>query len=174
LSSQVLYALQMNEQERYWAFLVQTYGHTRYLHKYLERCESIDRNISMYTAIASSASIGGWVIWQQAGWVWGTIIAISQVIGAIRKFLPYSTQAEKLRSLDSHYARLLTRIEGEWFRVRSSLLTEAEINDLITRFKTEQDEIEDATFSTVTLPDKKRLLTKAGADTVNHFKSYDG
>jgi len=164
----------MTERDRYWTYFVQTYGHSRYLYKYLEKCEGIDRRISMFSAIASSSSIGGWVIWKEIGWVWGTIIAISQVITAIKNFLPYARRADLLRTLTISYARLVTRVEGEWYPVSSGSLPDKKINDLLLKFKTEQDAIEEKLFSKVTLPTEKNLLLQAGEDTKSYFKRHYG
>jgi len=164
----------MTERNRYWTYFVQTYGHSRYLYKYLEQCEEIDRRISMFAAIASSTSIGGWVIWKEIGWVWGAIIATSQVLTAIKNYLPYARRAELLRTLASSYSRLVTRIEGDWFKVNSGSLAEDKINDRLVKFKTEQDEIEEKLFSKITLPTKRKLLSQAAEDTKNHFRRHYG
>jgi hypothetical protein len=170
----VVIAESVSEQKRYWEFFVQTYGHSRYLHKYYEKCERIDRTFSMITAIASSSSIGGWVIWRHAAWVWGAIIAASQVITAVKSYLPYARRAELLRELSKSYAGLATRVEGDWFLVKSGALTEDKINKRILAFKKEQNEFEEKLFQKVTLPTEKNLLLEAEQDTKNYFARYYG
>jgi hypothetical protein len=126
----------------------------------------------MFAAIASSSSIGGWVIWKEVGWLWGMIIAVSQVTTAIKNYLPYAKRAELLRTLSISYARLVTRIEGDWFKVNSGSFTDEKINERLLKFKTEQDEIEERLFSKVTLPKKKNLLAEAAEDTKNYFRRH--
>jgi hypothetical protein len=162
----------MGEKQRYWVYLCQTYGHFRYLHYYRESMELLDRNLSIATAIASSVSIGSWAIWKDLGWLWGIFIAASQVIGAIKGFLPFARRAELLRDVSTAYANLATLIEGEWFKVKSS--SDKDINARLLKFQTEQDRIEEKLFSKVSLPKRKDLLAQAAEDTLIHLKRFYG
>lgn len=74
----------MSQQERYWRELDQLKVHIQYLDIYLEKTFVRDRNINIFLAIMSSASIGGWVVWQHYAFVWALLIAISQVINAVK------------------------------------------------------------------------------------------
>jgi hypothetical protein len=160
----------MDPRKRYWAYFQQTYGQSIYLHKYRERTENIDRTISVVTAITSSASIAGWAIWKDFGWLWGFFIAISQVITATKGLLPYARRAELLRNLSASYARLATLVEVEWESVRSGAASPKKINDLLRKFKKEQNEIEDKLFSKTTLPVVKELLDQSAKDTKRYLE----
>jgi hypothetical protein len=164
----------MNEQDRYWTFFVQTYGHSSYLAKYLEKCDRIDRIIAIVTAITSSASIAGWAIWQHLAGVWGCFIAFSQVIAAIKIYLPYSKQAEMLREAERSFVHLATRVEGQWFEVNSDSLTEKQVHEILYKFQLEKQEVESKLFAKVTLPLDKKLLDEASRATDDYFARYYG
>jgi hypothetical protein len=164
----------MSEQNRYWQYFVETYGHSRYLHKYYEKCERIDRAISIFMAIATNGSVAGWLIWKHVAWVWAVVIAVSQLINAVKGLLPYSKRKELLRDASQSYAQLVTGIEGDWHSVKSGSLSEAKISKRILKFKTKQDGIENKIFQKGILPEEKRLLSEAKEDTKNHFKRHYG
>jgi hypothetical protein len=111
----------------------------------------------MTAAVTSSASIAGWAIWQKASWLWAMIIAASQVLSAIRSYLPFARRAEVLKEATPSYNSLLARIECQWFHVSEGLLSEMEINDLISQFHKEQSDIDDRIFSKVTLTERADL-----------------
>ena len=162
------------QQQRYWSYFAQNYAHTRYLHYYREKSEEIERVIAVCSAITSSASIAGWAIWQKYGWFWAVIIAASQVLSATRSHLPYARRAEILRETASAFKALTLRIEGNWFRIQQGMLSEEEINDLITLFHKEQFDIEDKLFSKITLATRPDLLVLAETDTQQYFATYYG
>ena len=160
------------QQQRYWTYLVQTFGQARYLHLYRETSEETERRIAMCCAVTSSASIAGWAIWQHLSWLWGVIIAASQVLSAVRRYLPYARRAEVLRDAASGIKGLAMRIEANWFRVAEGILTEGEINDLITQLQKEQFDIEDRLFSKITLGTRPDLLSAAEQTTADYFATY--
>ena len=78
-------------QQRYWKELYQLKVHTNYLELYLESSTNVDRGMNIFLAITSSSSICGWAVWQQYSFVWGAAIAASQLITAIKGFLPFKS-----------------------------------------------------------------------------------
>ena len=50
-------------QEQYWKEIYQLKTHIGFVELQLERSEGIDRALKIVLAIASSSSIGAWVIW---------------------------------------------------------------------------------------------------------------
>lgn len=158
------------QQQRYWNYLVQTIGHSRYLQYYHEKSEETERNISICAAITSSASIAGWAMWKDLSWLWATIIASSQVLSAIRVHLPFARRAEVLREATSAFKSLAGRIEGKWFRVQDGQLSEDEISELINQFRQEQLEIENKTFAKVTLKERADLLALAEKQTLQYIE----
>lgn len=48
--------------------------------------------LAVVRAVASSASIAGWVVWREFALVWGSIIAASQVVDATKEVFPFAQQ----------------------------------------------------------------------------------
>lgn len=58
-------------QEQYWKEIYQLKTHINFIELQLEKSENIDRGLNILLAIASSSSIGAWVIWTHLSWLWG-------------------------------------------------------------------------------------------------------
>lgn len=81
-------------QEKYWNYMVQIKAWTFYLDIYAEDSYKWDRRINIYGAIASSSSIAAWTIWRNWSFIWAAIIAISQVLTAIKQYLPFGRKVK--------------------------------------------------------------------------------
>lgn len=120
----------MNVQKNYWIEMDQTIFGREYIYLYLSSSEKIDFFIKLITAITSSSSIAAWVIWQQYSWVWGSLIATSQVISATKNFLPWEQRSKNLINLYNEYQLLIVEFERNWYDVATGYLTEKKIHDL--------------------------------------------
>lgn len=158
-------------QEKYWRYMVQVKARLFYLDMYEENSYKLDKYINMISAIAASSSIGAWVIWQQLSFLWSIIIAISQVINAIKIFLPYSTRRKVTISFLGDLKLLYNKIEYNWFKVSDGELTEEEINEMIFNFKDEYTNIENKNLKEETLPENERFVKIAAQKTDQYFEN---
>jgi hypothetical protein len=115
-------------QEQYWKEIYQLKTHIRFIELQLEKSENINRGLKIMLAIASSSSIGAWVIWNHLSWVWAGIIAFSQVISAINPYLPYKNRIKAYTSLLHELEELMIQAEFKWHSIAEGKLTESEIN----------------------------------------------
>lgn len=129
-------------QEKYWNYMVQTKSSVFYLDIYAEKTYKLERNINTICAIASSASIAAWAIWTEWAYFWGFVIAISQVLTAVKEFFPYARQLKMLKQFVEEMKFIYISMEQEWFRVAEGELTEDEINNLLFMYKKKVVELE--------------------------------
>src|SRR3989442_4975515 len=118
-------------QEQYWKELYELEVHANYIELYHQKSERWDNAINTFSAITSSSSIAGWVIWQQYSFVWGGIIALSQVISAIKMFLPYKARVNSLPRLLHELEEIFIDAERDWYKVSEGHLTEEQIHKLL-------------------------------------------
>src|SRR5690554_3221033 len=104
-------------QSQYWKEIYQLKVHIAFIELLLERSERIDRGLKMFLAIASSSSIGAWVIWKQLSWVWAAIIACSQVVSAIAQYLPYRHRIKAYSSLLNELEEIMIQAEFKWHAI---------------------------------------------------------
>lgn len=140
-----------------------------YLDLYAEDSYKWDKRINILGAIASSTSIAAWAIWQHLSFVWSLIIATSQVLTAIKSFLPYNKRLKILVPFIEDLKFLYNKIEFNWYNVASGEMTEEEINQLLYSFKDEFTNIENKNLKEETLLEKEDFQLIADKKTDLYF-----
>ena len=85
-----------------------------YIRRYRDRLGGWVTRLGTLKAIASSGGIAAWAIWREHAFVWGTIIAASQVADALKEVFPFT----KTHKAASEHAITLDSIfidaQSEW------------------------------------------------------------
>ncbi len=161
-------------QDRYWKELYQLRFHVNYLELYMEQSECIDKSVNIFLAVTSSSSICGWAIWNRCDFVWAVIIAMSQLVFAVKQFLPYRTRLKAISGILREFEELLTFYEMEWFSVAEGNLTDIEINKLQYKMRSKKIKILHKHLGVHTLPTKKKLPEKAKHIANTYIKNFYG
>ncbi|ENH2499084.1 hypothetical protein ABVY78_004684 [Vibrio parahaemolyticus] len=148
-------------QLRYWNLLKELKAQIAYLHGYVAKDEWTDKALSIFMAIASSASIATWALWKEHQMVWACIIALSQVITAIKPFLPYRKRLKAVSELNNQVQAIFLEAETIWYKVSEGLLTEEEIHEETVRLKGRILSAERASLNGIVLPRKNKLKAAA-------------
>lgn len=106
-----------------------------YLDIYAENDYKWDRKINIFNAIVSSTSIAAWTIWSELSFVWGAAIACSQILAAVKSFLPFNKRLKAITSFIIELKTIFVDIEHKWYLVANGEMTESEINDAIRDYK---------------------------------------
>jgi len=159
-------------QQRYWTELFQLKVHVNYIELMLAHSEGRERLIKIIIAIASSTSIGAWVIWKDYASVWASIIALSQVIAAVNPYLPYKERIKSYSSLLHEFEEILIFTELNWHGVSTGKFSEEEINKLQFEIRSRKQKSLKKHIQSTTIPENLRFLKKA-EDTANiYFQSF--
>lgn len=158
-------------QEKYWRYMVQIKAWIFYLDLYGENSYKWEKRINVFSAIVSSTSIAAWAIWQQLSFAWSFIIAISQVLSAIKGFLPYSRRLKSIVPFMEDLKFLYNRMEYTWFKVASGDMTEEEINEILYEFKNEYTNIENKHLKDETLLENEKFKKKSDMKTDAYFEN---
>lgn len=151
--------------------MVQIKAWTFYLDIYAEDSYKWDRRINMYGAIASSSSIAAWTIWQNWSFIWAAIIAISQVLTAIKQYLPFGRRLKYLQPFIEDMKLLYLKMERDWYTVAAGELSETEINGLLYSYKKECSGIESKYLKEEILVENVKYKNKADIKTEEYFKN---
>lgn len=162
----------MQYQEKYWRELDQLKIHVIYLEFYQEKNISLDRNINMFLAITSSSSIAGWAVWSQFSFVWASIIAISQVISAIKSYLPFSKRLKALQGITNDLEALFLAMESDWFAISEGQLQNEEIHKLHMNYKEKRRLIIHKYLASDPLPVRDTLLEQAKEQAKDYFNNF--
>ena len=100
------------------------------------------------------------------------VIMSSQVINAVKEYLPYKKRYHSLSTLSNDFNSLVLVMENDWYKVSHGLLTEDEINELHMDMKRKKHEATAKSFPDTSLPLKRRLLARADADTQLYVSTY--
>jgi hypothetical protein len=159
-------------QRMFWQEMTTLKRDARYIDLYLARTESIDRWIKALLAITASSSIAGWAIFQTYAFVWGVIVAASQVLQAVKEFLPYKSRLKALASLSTDLNTLSLLAEDQWFKVCGGRMYDDDIHDLRIALKKKKLAAVQKAFPTAGMPENSELATRAENETANYFSTY--
>lgn len=163
----------MNQQRIYWEEMLTTRRDARYVDFYLARTEVTDRCLKAFLAIAASTSIGGWIIFQKYAFIWASIVAASQVLQAVKEYLPYKTRLKALATLSQDLNSISFAAENHWYKVSSGSLYDDDVHDLRFELKQRKMAAVQKAFPASGLPEHKKLAAKAEREAVNYFEIYN-
>jgi hypothetical protein len=162
----------MDIQKMYWETLVQIKHDQNYVDLYLSRSTRINNSLNLFTALVSSSSIAGWAIWQKLSILWSIIIVVSQIINAIKDYLPFSRRVKNLTDIYIKLADLFSKMDFLWFDISNGKMTEDDIHERLYTFKAERDKIESRTIGNQYLPNNKSVRAKSYDLTEKYFCNY--
>ena len=158
-------------QQRYWNNLKELKTHVIYLHNYAAQSEWWDKAINIFLAITSSSSIAAWAVWQKYDLLWAFIIALSQVVTAVKPFLPYRQRLKAISELNDKIQEISLKSERNWYDVAEGELTEKEIHELCIALKNESLIAEIKFLKNLILPKKENLLKRAEKEADIYLKN---
>jgi hypothetical protein len=120
-------------QELYWNKMTDKRYQLIYINEYYDQCIRIQRMINIFLAVTSSGAIAAWAVWKGFPVIWAAIIAVSQVITAVKPYLPYEKRIDGLYDIINQYTIICNEMEAKWFYVSKGLITEEQINEQITQ-----------------------------------------
>jgi hypothetical protein len=142
--------------EKIWSNFIRTKYQALYLCYFNAYIRTFDRVANIIIAIASSGTIGAWLIWKQYPIIWASILGISQVTNIIKPLLPYLKDKEALAESYIFYETLHLDYERLWIE-----------------YEADEDE-QTATSKYFQLKDKElQVIDKLKSIKVNNYKKIE-
>ncbi len=91
--------------------------------------------LNAFLAITSSASIASWAIWSDYAMVWGCIIAISQVVTALKPIFPFSKHVHTLNTRCYKHEALFLELDNLWFNLKDGSISEEQAKIQLNHLK---------------------------------------
>ena len=139
----------------------------------VKKYQRLDRNVNIFLALASSGSIAAWAVWKEFPLVWSSIIALSQVIMAIKPFFPYYKITKELNSRCLKTDLLNIEYERFWNKIQRGKMTEDEMEQDYYDYRKTFAELlsfpDDLVFET-----SKRIESTANASMKTYLKTFHG
>jgi hypothetical protein len=115
------------QQQLYWAEMIELKVATAYIRRYRDYLGKRTTVLGTVKAIASSGGIAGWAIWRQYAFVWGVIIAASQVADALKEVFPFTKKHKAASEHTITLNGLFIDAQLEWENIFSGRYTDDEI-----------------------------------------------
>ncbi|MBM4385259.1 MAG: hypothetical protein FJ091_18055 [Deltaproteobacteria bacterium] len=156
-------------QQQYWTEMTEFGWESNYLLELIQRDETLHRRIDVILAVASSASISGWAIWSELGFVWAGVIAASQVIATVRHVFSLRERLHKCPRYRVELEQLLLAAERDWFDVAEGIVDERRIHEMRISLRERKAEAEYRCLGELTIPSDSTLSTRADQLTRDYF-----
>ncbi|MGA3040398.1 MAG: hypothetical protein ABSF54_06350 [Bryobacteraceae bacterium] len=161
------------QQNLYWNQMIELKVEAAYIRRYRDALGRKVTALATLKAIASSGGIAAWAIWKEYAFLWGTIIAASQVADALKEVFPF-TKAHKAAcdhaiSLNS----MFIDAQLEWESIFSGRYTDEQIMTRLHKLKKLQHETERKNFP-LGLATKEAFFAEAQQEAQAYFASTYG
>ncbi|HVA97588.1 MAG TPA: hypothetical protein VNG53_01735 [Bacteroidia bacterium] len=153
--------------DKIWIFLCDTQYKTFILTYIVDKFQKRERNINIILAIASSTSIGAWALWKQFPFLWSGIIVSSQVLAAIKSYLPYNKYVKEinLKLLRVEYTNI--ELEQLFYNLDYNITNENDAS--ISYFKIKKNLTDTLNFSDEIIFNVAESIKKKAKDDMSNF-----
>ena len=161
------------EQEFYWGQLVELKALSFVVRRYRDDQAWWVRCIGIIKALATSGTIAGWAIWKDYAFVWGIILALSQLLDALKDFIPQAKHLQNASELLAVVEAMFIDARFEWNAIYNGLVPAPEIMAKWQKLAKMQLEAERKYFPDgISLPKNEEAL--ALQDAKAYFKATYG
>lgn len=157
----------------YWEELKQLKAKSICIRLYRDKMNIYVKSTDSILAIASSASIGGWAIWNEYSFTWSIIIASSQVINALKGVFTFSKLHKSASALTISFETLYIDAEDDWEKIALRESIPSEIVDKRTSLRKLQLAAEQKFFPEGFKPSDK-MVTQASREAETYFNDTYG
>jgi hypothetical protein len=161
------------QQALYWAKMVDLRAAANYIRCYRDYLGRRATALGTARAIASSVSIGAWAIWRQYAFVWGVVIAASQVLDALRDVFPVVKRHKAASEYTVVLESLFIDAQLEWENIFAGKYDNGEISKRLHKLRTLHHNAESRSFPDG-LPIRADLFRPAEVDAEVFFRKTYG
>ena len=115
------------QQRLYWKEMVNLKADASYIRLYRDSLGKWVTGLGALKAIASCGGIAAWAIWKEHAFVWGAIIAASQLADALKEVFPFARKHKAACEHTVTLDNLFIDVQLEWESVFSGRYTDEEI-----------------------------------------------
>ncbi len=141
-----------------------------YIRRYRDDLGKWVTGLGTVKAIASSGSIAAWAIWREYAFIWGAIIAIAQVVDALKDVFPFTKRHRAASEHAITLGSIFIDAQLEWENIFSGRLTDEQIADRQHKLRKLQHDAERHNFPNG-LATKTALFKEAEVEAEEYFVS---
>jgi hypothetical protein len=118
------------QQQLYWKEMINLKADASYIRLYRDSLGRWVTGLGALKAIASCGGIAAWVVWKEYAFIWGAIIAASQVADALKDVFPFAKKHKAASGYSMTLDYLFNDIQLEWENIFSGRYSDEEIMKL--------------------------------------------
>jgi hypothetical protein len=161
------------QQRLYWNEMINLKADASYIRLYRDSQGRRVTGLGALKAIASSTGIAAWVVWREYAFVWGAIIAASQVADALKDVFPFAKEHKAASAHAMTLDNLFNDAQLEWENIFSGRYSDQEIMTRLHKLRKLQLDALQHSF-----PDglvaREALLVQAKQEAETYFRSTYG
>ncbi len=115
------------QQQLYWNQIIELKVAAAYIRRYRDYFGRWVTGLGAIRAIASCGSIAAWAIWREHAFLWGTIIAASQLADALKEVFPFTKKHKAASEHTIALNSIFIDAQLEWENIFSGRYTDDEI-----------------------------------------------
>jgi hypothetical protein len=159
--------------QQYWNELTDLKGDAAYIRLYLDSLGRWVAALGTLKAVASSAGIAAWVIWREFEFVWGAIIAASQLADALKEVFPFVRRHKAACDYAMKLDNLFIDVQFEWENIDSGRHSAIEVRKRLHQLRKLRKETEQRYFPDG-LATREDFKVQARQEVGEYFKSTYG
>jgi hypothetical protein len=161
------------QQQLYWNQMIELKVAASYMRLYRDDLGTWVARLAILKAVASSGSVAGWVVWKEYAFVWGAIIAVSQLADALKDVFPFTKTHKAASEVAVVLGAMFIDAQLEWENIFSGRHTDDQIVNRRYKLTKLQHATEQKSFPHG-LPFKKALFEAAQAEATGYFATTYG
>jgi len=161
------------QQQLYWAQMVELKVAACYIRRYRDYLGKRVTALGTLRAVASSGSIAAWALWKEYAFVWGAIIAASQVADALKDVFPFTKKHKAASAHTITLGAIFIDAQLEWENIFSGRYTVDQIMNRRHKLMKLQHDAERTSFPEG-LATRESLFAQAQQEAQDYFKATYG
>lgn len=141
---------------------------TAYMRLYRDDLGTWVTRLAVLKAVTSSGSIAGWVVWAEYAFVWGAVIAASQLADALKEVFPFTKAHKAASELTVVLGSMFIDVQLEWENIFAGRYTDEQIINRRYKLMKLQHDTQQKGFPHG-LPLRKSVFEKAQAEAAAYF-----
>ena len=161
------------QQQQYWQAMTVLKTDALYIHLYRDALAKWVTGLAALKAVASCGGIAAWAVWRQFAFVWGAIIAASQLTDALKDVFPFSKKHRAACEYGMTLDSLFIDVQLDWESIYSGRYSDDEIMKLLHQLRKLQLDAENRHFPDG-LAKRPLLLERAKKEAEDYFRTSYG
>jgi len=163
----------LSQPEQYWNELTDLKVNAAYIHLYRDSLGRWVTGLGTLKAVTSGAGIAAWVIWREFAFVWGAMIAASQLADALKDVFPFAKKHKSASEYSTKLDNLFIDVQLEWENISSGRYSPVETMNRLHQLRKMLKEVEQRSFPDG-LASRPALLAQAKQEAEAYLTSTYG